>query len=252
MGITKDKLRRGEPALGGWIMIGHPAVAEIMAGEGFDWIGVDLEHTTTDVHALYQIALALKGTGCDLLARLHSCDPVLAKLVLDAGAAGIIVPSVNTPQQAAQAVAMAKFPPQGTRGASLCRATGFGRNFPDYFANHNDNVLVVVMLEHIDGVQAADAILSTPGVDAALIGPYDLSPSMNLAGQLTHPQVAAAQQTVLDACRRHNVAPGIHVVGVTGDELPRRLAAGFRFVACGIDTLFIRHGCREMLQKVRT
>jgi 2-dehydro-3-deoxyglucarate aldolase len=212
---------------------------------------VDLEHTTTDVRTFYQMALAVKGTGCELLARLHSCDPVLAKLVLDAGAHGIIVPSVNTPQQAAQAVSIAKYPPQGTRGAALCRASDFGRAFPDYFARHNDDVLVVAMLEHIDAVGQADAILSTPGIDAAFIGPYDLSASMGLAGQLDHPQVQAAQQSILAACARHNVAPGMHVVASEGDELLRRLAAGFRFLACGIDTLFVMHGCRNMLRLVR-
>lgn len=247
MGQTKTKLRQGQPALGGWIMIGHPSVAEVMAGEGFDWIGVDMEHTSIDVRAFHELALAVKGTGCDLLARLHSCDPVLAKLVLDAGAAGIIVPSVNTPAQAACAVSMARFPPAGVRGASLCRATDFGRKFDSYFAGHNDEVLVVVMLEHKDAVAQADAILTTPGIDAALIGPYDLSASMGLPGQLSHASVQAAQQIILDACCKHGVAAGIHVVAVDPDELRCRIDQGFRFVACGIDTLFIAHGCRAML-----
>jgi 2-dehydro-3-deoxyglucarate aldolase len=249
MSKTKAKLRSGQPALGGWIMIGHPSVAEIMAGEGFDWIGVDLEHTSTSMRDFHEIALALKGTGCDLLARLHSCDPVLAKLVLDAGAHGIIVPSVNTPDLAAQSVAMARFPPAGMRGASLCRATDFGRNFASYFQNHNDEVLVVVMLEHQDAVARADAILATPGIDAALIGPYDLSASMGLAGQLSHPNVLQAQQTILESCARHKVAPGIHVVAPEADEVARRINQGFRFIACGLDTLFIQQGCRTILGK---
>ncbi len=248
---TKTKLRNGEAALGGWILIGHPAVAEIMVGEGFDWISVDLEHTATDLRTFYEMALAVKGTDCDLLARLHSCDPVQAKLVLDAGASGLIVPNVNTPRQAAEAVAMSRFPPEGIRGASLSRATDFGRNFPSYFAHHNDDVLVVVMLEHIDAVRQVDAILATPGIDAAFIGPHDLSASMGLAGQLNHPQVQAAQKTILDACIRHRVAPGIHVVSPPEDgELPRRIAEGFRFVGCGLDTLLIMHGCRAMLRSV--
>jgi len=247
MGRTKDKLRRGEPALGGWLMIGHPTVAEVLAGEGFDWLCVDMEHTATDVREFYEVVRAVQGTRVDLLARLHSCDPVLAKLVLDAGARGIIVPSVNTPEEAARSVAMARFPPDGVRGASLCRATDHGRNFAGYFAGHNREVLVVVMLEHIEAVRQADAILATPGIDAAFIGPYDLSASMGLAGQLDHPQVQAAQQTILEACARHGVAPGIHVVSVAGEDVSRRIAAGFRFIACGLDTLFLRDGCRRML-----
>lgn len=249
MGKTKSKLANQQPALGGWVMIGHPSSAEIMAGEGFDWIGLDMEHTSTSLQDLHTIALALKGTGCDLLVRLHSCDPILAKLVLDSGASGIIVPSVNTPAQAAQAVAMAKYPPEGTRGVALCRATDFGRNFDCYFRNHNQEVLVVVMIEHRDALVHLAAILGTPGIDAAFIGPYDLSASMGLAGQLQHPEVLAAQQTILDACRKHRVAPGLHVVPVDPAELQKRLAQGFRFVACGLDTLFIQHGCRTMLKQ---
>ena len=248
MSIIKDKLRKGEPVLGGWLLTGNPAVAEIMAGEAFDFIGVDMEHTPTNVEGFYHIALAAKGTGCELLARLPSCDPVLAKQVLDMGAAGIIVPSVNSPAEAATSVAMAKYPPEGVRGASLCRASGFGRDFASYFQNHNREVVVVVMLEHITAVRQADAILATPGIDAAFIGPYDLSASMGLAGQLNHPDVLAAQQTILDACRRQNVPAGIHVVPVDGEEVRHRIDAGFRFIACGIDTLFIREGCRRMLQ----
>jgi len=248
MGKTKEKLRSGRPSLGGWIMIGHPTVAELMAGEGFDWIGVDLEHTSTDIRMFHEMALATKGTGCDLLARLHSCDPVQAKLVLDAGAAGIIVPTVNTPEEAARAVGMAKYPPEGFRGAAFCRASDHGRNFAAYYAAHNEDVLVVVMLEHIDAVRRADEILATPGIDAALIGPYDLSASMGLAGQVEHPLVVAAEQTILEACLRRRVAPGIHVVSPERAVLDRRLEAGFRFIACGLDTLFIMRGCRQMLE----
>lgn len=248
MSNTKTKLQAGQPVLGGWIMTGHPAVAEIMAGEGFDFIGVDMEHTPTRVEGFYHIALAAKGAGCDVLARLPACDAVLAKQVLDMGAAGIIVPSVNSPAEAAQSVAMAKFPPEGIRGASLCRATGFGARFNEYFESHNRDVLVVVMLEHIEAVKQADAILATPGVDAALIGPYDLSASMGLAGQLTHPDVLAAQQAILDACRRRKVAAGIHVVPLDAAEVRRRIEQGFRFLPCGIDTAFVREGCRQMLK----
>lgn len=251
MGKTKEKLRAGQPTFGGWMMIGHPAVAEIMAGEGFDWIGVDLEHTAIDVAAFEAAARAVKGTGCDLLARLPGCDESLAKRVLDAGAAGIIVPSVNTPELARRAVAIAKFPPDGVRGASLCRATDFGREFAAYFSAHNDRVIVVIMLEHIDAVARADEILATPGVDAALIGPYDLSSSMGLAGQLQHPEVLAAQQTILDACCARDIPAGIHVVPVDPGELRRRIDQGFRFLACGIDTAFIMTGCRLMLEGIR-
>jgi 2-keto-3-deoxy-L-rhamnonate aldolase RhmA len=247
MPATKNKLRAGQPVFGAWTLTGHAAIVEIMAGEGFDFVCVDMEHTPTSRSDFYHAALATKGTGCDLLARLPSCDADLAKQVLDLGAAGIIVPSVNTPEEAAKAVAIAKFPPDGVRGASLCRATRFGSHFSEYFSAHNRDVVVVVMLEHVDAVRNAKAILATPGIDAALIGPYDLSASMGLAGQLDHPEVLAAQASILEACLESGVAPGLHVVPVDPAEVRRRLDQGFRFLPCGLDTLFIREGCRRML-----
>jgi hypothetical protein len=153
----------------------------------------------------------------------------------------------GAPEQIAKAVAIAKFPPDGVRGASLCRATGFGSHFAEYFSAHNRDVVVVVMLEHVDAVRNAKAILATPGIDAALIGPYDLSASMGLAGQLDHPDVLAAQASILEACLESGVAPGLHVVPVDPAEVRRRLDQGFRFLPCGLDTLFIREGCRRML-----
>jgi len=248
MSNTKRKLRRGEPAVGGWVMIGHPSVVEIMAVAGFDFLGVDMEHTSIDVRQFHELALAAKGTGCDLLARLPSCDADVAKRVLDLGAAGVIVPSVNTPELARQAVSMAKYPPEGMRGAALCRAADFGRDFAAYFGRHNDEVLVAVMLEHVDAVAGARNILATPGIDAALIGPYDLSASMGLAGQLDHPEVRAAQQTILEACRDSGVPAGIHVVRPDPGELQERIDQGFRFLPYGIDTEFLIAGCRSMLR----
>lgn len=251
MGRTKAKLRAGQYALGGWIMIGHPSVAEILAGEGFDWLAVDMEHTSTTVRMFHELDLAVQGTDVDLLVRLPGHDPQITKRVLDSGADGIIVPAVNTAEQARQAVAMAKFPPLGHRGASLCRATDFGRNFADYYRNHNESVLVVCMLEHVEAVENIDAILAVPGIDATFIGPYDLSASMGLPGQTNHPDVLEAQRTLLAACRRHGVPAGIHVVPVDGDEVRRRIDTGFRFIACGIDTEFLLFAARHVLQGIK-
>ena len=251
MGSTKDKLLGGQPTVGGWIMIGHPSVAEILAGEGFDWLGVDMEHTSTSVRMFHELSLAVKGTGVDLLARLPGHDPQITKRVLDSGADGIIVPAVNTAEQARAAVAMATFPPEGHRGVSLCRATDFGRNFDAYYREHNQKLLVVCMLEHADAVKNVEAILAVPGIDATFIGPYDLSASLGLPGQTNHPDVLGAQQTLVAACHRHGVPAGIHVVATDGNEVARRIDEGFRFIACGIDTEFLQFGARHMLQQCK-
>lgn len=251
MGKSKEKLMKGDVALGAWNMIPHPNVAEMMAGEDFDWICVDMEHTSQDYQTLENIARAVNGSGKDLLVRLPSCDDVAAKKVLDLGADGIIVPCVNTREEAERAVAIAKFSPQGTRSASLARCTDYGRNIHGYFKAANDNVIVVIMLEHNDAVKNVDEILSVPGVDATFIGPYDLSSSMGLAGQLDHPEVLAAQTTLLDACIRHGVPPGFHIVPNDPPQVAKYIEMGFRFIALGIDTGFIVEGCRAMLAGVR-
>ncbi len=248
MGRTKEKLKNGDVALGGWVMIGHPTVVELFSGEGFDWICVDMEHAPTDIRMFHELALAVKGTGCDILARLHSCDPVQAKQVLDAGANGFIVPLINSKKQAELAVAMGKYPPKGIRGTSLSHSTDFGRNFSKHFASHNDEVIVVVMLEHIDAVKNIDEILSTPGIDATFIGPYDLSASMGIAGQFDHPDLQAALSTLVEACRKHNVPAGFHVVPTDSELLKTRIKEGYRFIGCGMDTEFIMHGCRSIFE----
>ncbi len=251
MNRTKQKLRRGQSALGGWVMIGHPTVVEIMAGDDrLDWLAVDMEHATTTPRMLYELCLAAKGTGKDVLVRLPSHDAALIKLVLDTGAAGIIAPSVNTARQAEDIVAMAKFPPLGHRGAGLSRASGFGRNFADYYAGHNDNVLVVCMIEHIDAVENIDSILAVDGIDATFIGPYDLSTSMGLAGQVDHPDVVAAQSRVLAACNRHGVPAGIHVLRADGRKIQARIQQGFRFVGCSVDTELIMASMTRMMDEV--
>jgi len=251
MNRTKQKLKDGKTVFGGWTLLGHPGIVEIMAGEGFDFVVADMEHTAIGLSAFHDIALAVKGTGCNLLARLQSCDPDQTKRVLDLGAQGIIVPSVNSAETAARAVAMAKFPPEGVRGTSLCRATDYGRNFADYASSHNNDVLVVVMLEHADAADNIDAILSTPGIDATLIGPYDLSASIGLAGQVNHPDVAAIRQRFLEACIKHNVPAGLHVVQGGHKSIAETVDQGFRFIACGLDTIFLMDGCREMLKGER-
>ena len=250
MKTTKEKLKNGDVALGAWNMIPHPNVAEMMAGEDFDWICVDMEHTAQEIQTLENIARAVKGSGTDLLVRLPSCDDVAAKKALDCGADGIIVPCVNTKEEAERAVAIAKYPPDGIRGASLARCTDYGRNFQGYFKEANQKVLVVIMLEHIDAVKNVNEILSVPGIDATFIGPYDLSSSMELAGQLDHPEVLAAQKTLLDACIKHGVSPGFHIVPNDPPQVAKRIEMGFRFIALGLDTGFIIEGCRAMLAGV--
>lgn len=234
------------------MMFGHPGIGEAFAGEAIDFICVDMEHTETELHDLANIARSIMGRGKELYVRLPACDEVAAKKALDLGASGLIVPSVNCRETAEKAVQIAHYPPRGRRGASLCRATDYGRNFDAYYSSHNEKVSVVVMLEHVDAVDRVDDILSIPDITATFIGPYDLSASMGLPGQLDHPDVVAAQKVFLDASVRHGVLPGIHVVPDDPFLVTEAINQGYRFIALSLDQEFIKSGVRRMLNGIGT
>ncbi len=250
MANTKQKIRNGECAFGGWMLIPHPSIAEIMAGEGFDWLAVDMEHAAVELSQIEQIERAVRPFKCDLLVRLDGINPVQAKHVLDAGAKGIIVPSVMSPGDVKTMTAAVRYPPDGNRGTSLARALDYGRSFDSYVSRHNDEVFVAVMLEHIMAAERADEILACPDIDAAFIGPYDLSASMGIPGQLDHPDVLAAEKKILNACQRQNIAPGYHVVPPESARIHERIKTGYRFIGCSLDTHLIMSSCRNLLSEI--
>jgi 2-dehydro-3-deoxyglucarate aldolase len=224
------------------------SIAEILASAGYDWVVIETEHTAIDVSEVLRLLIAIEGRGAIPLVRLAWNDPIQCKAVLDSGAAGVIVPMVNTREDAELAVKMVKYPPVGFRGVGLARAHGYGQTFDDYMRRANAETLLVVQIEHIDAVTNIDEILAVPGIDATFIGPYDLSSSMGIPGQLSHPDVVAARQRVLDATIAKGLTAGIHLVHPdrVGTELPQCLAQGYRFIALGTDILFLGDSCRSL------
>ena len=232
-------LREGGVALGSWLQFGHTAVAEIMAQAGFDWIGIDMEHSTIGIESLQPLIQVIELSGCVPLVRLSSNDAVLAKRVMDAGAHGVIVPSVNTAAEAAYAVHSVRYPPAGSRGMGLGRAHAYGARFSEYIQELELYSVVMVMLEHRDGVDQVEEIVRVPGIDGVFIGPYDLSASYGVPGQLDHPFVRSAFTRILAAAREAGVAPGIHVVHPPADLVRERMAEGFRFIAYAGEMLLL-------------
>ena len=249
----KEKLSRGEPSLGSWMSMGHVSIAEILASAGYDWVVVETEHTAIDVSEVLRLVIAIEGRGAVPLVRLAWNDPIQCKAVLDSGAAGVIVPMVNTRADAELAVKAAKYPPLGFRGIGLARAQGYGTEFAAYVTRANAETLLVVQIEHIDAVNNIEEILSVPGIDATFIGPYDLSMSMGLPGQLSHPAVVAAGERVLQATLAHGLTAGIHLVHPdrAAADLPDYLARGYRFIALGTDILFLGDSCRALQAAAR-
>jgi len=251
-----NKLRRAlldrSLSLGTWIQIGHPASAEILARAGFDWVCVDLEHGGIDPETMTNIFRTLDGFDCVPVARLPLNDPIWIHRTLDAGARGLIIPMVKTAAEADAAVREANYPPRGVRGFGYSRANMHGVDFDDYIATANDEIAMVMQIEHKDAIGNLDAILEVDGVDGLFIGPLDLSGSMGLTGQMTHPDVVAALDTYRDACARHNATAGMHVVRPTPQNVQDAIAEGYTLIALGVDTVFLDAGAASSLRAAQT
>lgn len=248
---VKKALTACKPTLGTWMQIGHPVPAEILANAGFEWVCVDAEHTDIGVNGVISIMRAMAHTDAVPVVRVSQNSTIEIRQMLDAGAKGIIVPMVKTVEDAEKAVAAAKYPPEGVRGFGFCRANAHGADFDTYIKEANDNIFVVAQIEHIDGVKNIDAILQVKGIDGVFIGPYDLSGSMNIPGQLDDPRVGEALQKVLDACKAAGKSSGLHVVAPDPARIVDALNKGFTFLALSVDALFMDSRARECLREAR-
>jgi 4-hydroxy-2-oxoheptanedioate aldolase len=229
---VRAKLKRGEPAIGTWLTLPDPYAAQLMAHTGFDWLTVELEHTPVTFETAAQSFAIIAASGCVPLARVPWNTGENIKRVLDTGAWGIVVPMVNSRAEAEAAVAAARYPPLGQRsiGGQL-HATNFGTDPATYYARANDEILVVLMAEHVQAIAAADDILSVPGIDVVFIGPNDLLNSMGQppAFDSDDRQFTDAVQHILKTAKRRDVAAGIHVLDAA--QARRRIAEGFQFIA---------------------
>ena len=242
----KKKLAAQKPTIGGWMTLGHPAIAEIMVNAGFQWVVVDLEHSAIGIREAVDLIRIIDLAGAAPLVRLTSNDPDQAKRVLDGGAHGLIVPMVNSEDEARQAVSSAYYQPRGTRGCGLSRAQMYGAGFPDYCTWLEREAVVIVQIEHIDGVRNLDRILSVEGVDAYIIGPYDLSASLGRPGDFENPEFVAAMDRIRDVGRARRKSGGLHIVEPDPAMLKKRLAEGFNFIAYSVDIRMLDQQCRAI------
>jgi len=249
----KQTFKEGRVSIGSWLSMAHVSIAEILAGAGYDWVVIETEHTAIDVSEVLRLIIAIEGKGAIPLVRLAWNDPIQTKAVMDSGAAGVLVPMVNTKSDAELAVNSSKYPPLGFRGVGLARAQAYGQTFDEYVESSNADSLLLVMIEHVEAVKNIDEILSVPGIDGTFIGPYDLSLSMGLLGKLDHPDMVAAKARVLEATRAHGLTAGIHLVhpDTAVADLAYYIDSGYQFVALGTDILFLGDACRDLHDKTR-
>jgi 2-dehydro-3-deoxyglucarate aldolase len=234
----RAQLSSGGHSIGSWMQIPHPAIAEIMGQGGYDWVAVDMEHGAVAIHQLPDLFRALELGGTLPLVRLAHGQPKDCKQALDAGAGGVIVPMIETAEQLNAVRDACRWPPAGTRGVGFSRANLFGKHF-DAYREEAQAPLLVAMIEHHRAVANLEGILAVDGLDAILIGPYDLSASMGLTAQFDHPEFCAVMEKIRALAEAHAVPAGLHVVAPSRDELNRRLDEGYRFLAYSIDAVML-------------
>jgi 2-dehydro-3-deoxyglucarate aldolase len=235
----REQLRSGGHSIGSWMQIPHPSIAEILGQAGYDWVAFDLEHGAIAVHQLPDLCRALELGNTLPMVRLAQGHPKDCKQALDAGAGGVIVPMVETAKQLELIRDACRWPPAGRRGVGFSRANLFGKHFEAY-REEAQAPLLVAMIEHHRAIDDLESILQVEGLDAILVGPYDLSASMNLTAQFEHPTFVSALARVTSLAREKNVACGIHVVAASPEALRERLREGYRFLAYSIDAVFLQ------------
>ncbi|HEY8522018.1 MAG TPA: aldolase/citrate lyase family protein [Gammaproteobacteria bacterium] len=244
----RARLLRRERLFGTMVTLPTPAVAEVLARLGFDWLFLDAEHGPLGTRELLAILQAV-GDRVPCLVRVPEAAELPIKRALDLGAAGVIVPQVNTAEQAAAVVRFARYAPDGARGVGLARAHGYGFGFDEYLRAANERTCVVVQAEHALAVENIEAIVRVAGVDAVLVGPYDLSASLGRMGDVDHPAVVEAIEHVTQTCLAAGVALGYF--GVSADAVRPYVDRGYTLVVAGVDTLLLGGAARSLLSELR-
>lgn len=232
-------------SIGSWLQSGSEVIAEILARAGFEWIAADLEHSAMSWESFSAFVRAVSAQGAKPYARVASNDLMSIRKALDCGARGIIVPLVNNAREAAYAVRAAKYPPMGIRGFAFCQANDWGDSFEDYAATANRDIPLFVMVESREAVECIDDILRIDGVDGVFIGPYDLSGSYGLLGQLSHPVLQQAKERVVQACHTHGKVAGQHLVRPAKTDVQNAIGQGFGLLALGMDTTYVARASKE-------
>jgi 4-hydroxy-2-oxoheptanedioate aldolase len=248
---VKRALKAGQPSIGTWLTLGSITATRFLARAGFAWLTVDIEHSLVDWETATHMFASIADAGCIALARVPSNRHDHIKRVLDNGAHGIVVPMVNSREEAQAAVDACLYPPCGNRsvGGSV-HALNFGCTAADYYAHANEEVLTILQCEHIKAVEDADAIFSVPGIDAIFVGPNDLSASMR-SKDGRPPSAEATNQAlkhILETCKKHKVPAGIHCF--SAEEVRQRMEQGWQFLAIVSEMKMLLNGVNDVVQKL--
>jgi 2-keto-3-deoxy-L-rhamnonate aldolase RhmA len=245
----RDKILKNQLTIGSWINIGNTTIAEIMSDVGFEWLVIDMEHSAISISMCQEMIRVIDLKGVTPIVRVGENNPLIIKRVLDAGAKGIIVPMVNTRQEAEEAVKSVKYPPFGNRGVGISRAQNYGRKFKEYYESNNSESIVIVQIEHIKAVKNLESILSVNGVDAFIVGPYDLSGSIGIPGKFDAPKFIEIIKKINEIAKNTKTTSGYHIVNPEVDYVKEKIESGYTFLAYGVDFMFLQNKCLSDLEK---
>jgi 2-keto-3-deoxy-L-rhamnonate aldolase RhmA len=243
----RSALKSGKQLNGLLITVPSPELVEIVSAAGFDWLFFDLEHSAMGFETLQNLLRCVPDT-CFAAVRVPEATAAYVAKVLDAGAEGVIFPRISTSEQAANAVSMCKYPPLGNRGVGLSRAQGYGNTFSEYLKVANERIACILQIEDSLGAENASKISAIEGVDALFIGPYDLSMSLGIPGEVTHQRIKNIIRAIAE------VRPGEIGLGIltTDMETAREYSGlGYNLIACGVDTQLLNKGARQLIRAVR-
>jgi 2-dehydro-3-deoxyglucarate aldolase len=247
----KRRLRNRERVFGCWSSLGHPSITEIFAKSGADFTTVDMEHTSITHPEAQRMIAAAQAQGVVGLARASSHNAEQIRRLLDSGADGILIPNVSKEEEVRKIAEWIFYPTAGKRGFGVARAQGYGLEFSRYTSEWNRRAILILQIESVEGVEACDRLLAHPAVDGVMVGPYDISGSLGLPGQLEHPRVVEACTRVVDAARRCRKACGTQIVEPTPDNVAAALASGYTFVVLASDIFLLWKWSERMRECVR-
>ena len=244
----RKRLTDGDLLLGTILTLPSPEIAELLSQAGFDWLFVDMEHTSLDVKDVQRILQAV-GKEFPCLVRIPVMDEAWIKKVLEAGPAGILVPHVNTPEDARKILTWSKYPPEGTRSAGISRAQDYGLNLKDYMIKANQTLVVLPQVEHIEAVKNLVSFVEIPGLSALFVGPYDLSGSIGKLGDVCDPEVQGLVRDVHAICSKAGITTGIF--GVDAEAVKPYIDIGYSLIAVGTDTSYLANSVQDTLRSLR-
>jgi len=238
-GELKEKFKKRKRIFAGWTSLYHPSIAEIFAKAGLDYIGIDMEHSTVSQEQAQRIIVSSQEQGSLCLPRIASHNPEMARRLLDSGADGLIVPNVATVNDVKQIISWIKYPPKGKRGFGVARAQGYGFDFAEYVKSWNETSVVIVQIESIEAVENVESIIAFDEVDGVMIGPYDISGSLGIPGQIEHESVKEAGRRVVEACRKKKKSCGIQIVAPDTKNIEQAFNDDYTFIVLASDIFIL-------------